>query len=554
MFRSSFLALFLLLGAALAQQPIPVSPTTSVTTNGTSVPGSCTVPAFFVKTDTQALYMCIGGSFIAVGGGGGGTWGSITGTLSNQTDLNSALTGKVSTTTTVNGHALSSNVTVTKSDVGLGSVPNTDPTALNATKVSKLRKSDDSGDAMTCDASGNCTANGNVLIGATVAESTPLATPSSPVITQGGTPGVTSYSYACARVSEVGTTVLSANGSTTTGNATLDGTNYNIIACGATGGTYDIWRTAGGSFPHRIVSGLSGPTSFHDTGIGDDVGVPVRNTTAGIFTPNLNVSGGSCIGSSCGIDVPNEPIIAVLGTSALNIYEKASIIDPADDGGSAAANAMSAMITCDLSSPASANSAGCEAASLFALQPSGTNPAGYLVGAWLQAESDASTSSVTGFLSYANLVGSGSTTTFIDAFRSESLGNGGTATDLTFFHGLGANNSGTLTNYKGVWLESPSNSGTITNAYGVLVENVSAGTNNWAIKTNAGKVEHGDVVQIDPLADVASLPACNAGAEGSMRPVQNSDTNTWGATVVHTTGSFHVLAYCNGTNWTVMAK
>lgn len=46
-------------------------------------------------------------------------WGAITGTLSNQTDLNSALIGKVVTTTTVNGHALSSNVTVTPTDLSL---------------------------------------------------------------------------------------------------------------------------------------------------------------------------------------------------------------------------------------------------------------------------------------------------------------------------------------------------------------------------------------------------------------------------------------------------
>lgn len=52
-------------------------------------------------------------------------WGSITGLISAQTDLVAALAGKVSTTVTVNGHALSSNVTVSKSDVGLGNVENT---------------------------------------------------------------------------------------------------------------------------------------------------------------------------------------------------------------------------------------------------------------------------------------------------------------------------------------------------------------------------------------------------------------------------------------------
>lgn len=65
-------------------------------------------------------------------GGGGGTWGSIVGTLSDQTDLQSALNAKqnslgftaVANTTTINGYALSANVTLTKSDIGLGSVTN----------------------------------------------------------------------------------------------------------------------------------------------------------------------------------------------------------------------------------------------------------------------------------------------------------------------------------------------------------------------------------------------------------------------------------------------
>lgn len=90
----------------------------------------------------------------------GGAWGDITGTLSNQADLQSALDGKANTlgaddnyvtdaekvklanlsgtntgdqdlsalalkATTVNGHALSGNVTVSASDVGLGNVDNT---------------------------------------------------------------------------------------------------------------------------------------------------------------------------------------------------------------------------------------------------------------------------------------------------------------------------------------------------------------------------------------------------------------------------------------------
>ena len=66
-------------------------------------------------------------TWIAMSGGGGGSvnWGAIAGTLSEQGDLNTALTGKVPTSRTINGAALTSNVTLTKSDVGLSAVENT---------------------------------------------------------------------------------------------------------------------------------------------------------------------------------------------------------------------------------------------------------------------------------------------------------------------------------------------------------------------------------------------------------------------------------------------
>lgn len=45
-------------------------------------------------------------------------WGGITGTLSDQTDLNNALNGKVPTSRTINSKALTSDITLTASDVG----------------------------------------------------------------------------------------------------------------------------------------------------------------------------------------------------------------------------------------------------------------------------------------------------------------------------------------------------------------------------------------------------------------------------------------------------
>lgn len=73
-------------------------------------------------------------------GGGAATWGTITGTLSAQTDLQAALDAKqaslgftaVPTTRTVCGDPLSSNVTCTKSDVSLGNVDDKSSSTLHS--------------------------------------------------------------------------------------------------------------------------------------------------------------------------------------------------------------------------------------------------------------------------------------------------------------------------------------------------------------------------------------------------------------------------------------
>ncbi len=48
----------------------------------------------------------------------------------------------------------------------------------------------------------------------------------------------------------------------------------------------------------------------------------------------------------------------------------------------------------------------------------------------------------------------------------------------------------------------------------------------------------------------SALPSCVAGLEGTMAAVTDSTTITFGATITGS-GSNHVLAYCDGTNWTV---
>jgi hypothetical protein len=54
-------------------------------------------------------------------------------------------------------------------------------------------------------------------------------------------------------------------------------------------------------------------------------------------------------------------------------------------------------------------------------------------------------------------------------------------------------------------------------------------------------------------AAFGALPACASGIEGALATVTDSTTATWGATVTGA-GSNHVMARCNGTNWTVMGS
>lgn len=60
-------------------------------------------------------------------------------------------------------------------------------------------------------------------------------------------------------------------------------------------------------------------------------------------------------------------------------------------------------------------------------------------------------------------------------------------------------------------------------------------------------------IQIGGPHAFASLAACAAGLQGSLAVVNNSNTATWGATIAGA-GANKVLAYCDGTNWTVAAK
>jgi hypothetical protein len=116
-------------------------------------------------------------------------------------------------------------------------------------------------------------------------------TPATPVITNGGTAGVTSYSYKIAGFDGVvGTTAASSAGSTTTGNATLNGTNFNIITeTTVVGEQYNVYRTVGGA-----TQGLIGTfTATSTTSVFNDTGLTATGTT-----PSTNTTGGDLLAST----------------------------------------------------------------------------------------------------------------------------------------------------------------------------------------------------------------------------------------------------------------
>lgn len=116
-----------------------------------------------------------------------------------------------------------------------------------------------------------------------------LATPGSITVTPQGTSGATTWTYKLVALNATGTTEAGAASSTATGNATLDGTNYNRLTwtavTDATG--YWIYRTAAGGTPSttgRIVV-LGAVTTYDDQGAaGDSVAAPTTNTT-GLTSP-----------------------------------------------------------------------------------------------------------------------------------------------------------------------------------------------------------------------------------------------------------------------------
>jgi hypothetical protein len=79
--------------------------------------------------------------------------------------------------------------------------------------------------------------------------------------------------------------------------------------------------------------------------------------------------------------------------------------------------------------------------------------------------------------------------------------------------------------------------------------------NQGAISGSAtGTIDLGNCPVVPGALPFASLPACGATYEGISQGVTDANFGTWGATITGGSSSNHVLAYCDGTNWTVAGK
>ena len=101
-----------------------------------------------------------------------------------------------------------------------------------------------------------------------------LSTPGAPTVTATGTTGATTWTYKIVAYKSDGSrTPVGAAGSTATGNATLDVTNYNALTWTAVTGasSYYVYRTAAGGTPSTTGYVATTTTNaYNDTGAAGD--------------------------------------------------------------------------------------------------------------------------------------------------------------------------------------------------------------------------------------------------------------------------------------------
>jgi hypothetical protein len=150
----------------------------------------------------------------------------------------------------------------------------------------------------------------------------PLDTPDAPTVTPQGTPGSTTWGYKVTAFSESGETMASTEGQTTTGAATLDGTNFNRLAWAEVDGAsrYGVYRTTSGGTPSSTgkITEVDG-TQFDDTGQTASGSEPSEDRSGAVIIGN-----NGSIGAGKVLDLVEETTDDSTVTSLLAITRKST--------------------------------------------------------------------------------------------------------------------------------------------------------------------------------------------------------------------------------------
>lgn len=159
-----------------------------------------------------------------------------------------------------------------------------------------------------------------------------VGTPANVTVGNEGTPGATAYSYKVVAVIGSVRGLPSTAGSTATGAAALDGTDFNRITWDpVTSATaYDVYRTAGGA-TQGLIGTVTGDETFDDTGLAGDAASPPAATNYSYKVVALGVDDRHTEASSAGSTATGYPTLtatnkltvdwsAVTGATGYRVY------------------------------------------------------------------------------------------------------------------------------------------------------------------------------------------------------------------------------------------
>jgi len=354
--------------------------------------------------------------------------------------------------------------------------------------------------------------------------------PAAPAVTTHGTAGSTTYAYCVAFRMPTGSSACSPSTTITTGNATLDSTNYNVItpaACPANAAGIDIWLTnpdytTVGGYEASIACG----TSYNDQGAsGSNTPQPATDFSQGAFASGLAVGNGDWNAFDINYPIETAQSLALNALltrtdsdfdTALTIY---ALADPSIDTDTLFETYQQIYGSLVVPSSNSHNFyalKGMYAGTLFF--GSGNiriNYGGMFYGEIFGGASD----QTVGAFGFAE--SSGGTTTLLAGVVADTFDAGGTVNQIAGVYVLGE-------------------SGAATERDGIFVGDQTGSTSNYAIRTGKGFVSFGD-----HIANTGSAPTLSSCGSGS--PALDATASDTGGTVTEGTTATGCTVTFSGT-------